>query len=105
MNIPLINFKNVEVDPKDLYKYIKMNTMICFENERRKNFSLSKDQICHNIGVKSSLFDRIQNDLALSHSPYRYDVSAKGKNNTQIMLALRIKVSGILVLLVLRTLV
>ena len=67
MNIPLINFKNVEVNPKDLYKYIKMNTMICFENE--KNPSLSKDQICHNIGVKSSSFDRLQKDLSLSHSP------------------------------------
>ena len=56
-----------------------MNTMICFENERRENPSLSKDQICHNIGVKSSSFDRIQKDLALLHSPYRYDVSAKVK--------------------------
>ena len=62
MNLPLINFKNVEVDLKDLYKYIKMNTMICFENEIRKIPSLSKDQICHNIGVKSSSFDRIQKD-------------------------------------------
>ena len=79
MNIPLINFQNVEFDPKDLYKYINMNTMISFENERRKNPLLSKDQICHNIGVKSSSFVRIQTDLALSHSPYRYDVSAKGK--------------------------
>ena len=90
MNIPLINFKNVEVDPKDIYKYIKMNTMICFDNERRKNPSLSKDQICYNIGVKSSSFDRIQKDLALSHSLYRYDVSAKRKNNTQIMQTIRI---------------
>ena len=30
MSIPLINFNNIEVDPKDLYKYIKMNTMISF---------------------------------------------------------------------------
>ena len=56
-----------------------MNTMISFENERRKNPSLSKNQICHNIAVKSSSFDWIQKDLALSHIPYRYDVSAKGK--------------------------
>ena len=28
------------IDPKDLYKYIKMNTMINFENERRKNIGL-----------------------------------------------------------------
>ena len=28
MSIPLINFKNIEVVPKDLYKYINMNTMI-----------------------------------------------------------------------------
>ena len=48
MSIPLINFKNFEVDPKDLYKYIQMNTMINFENKRRKNPGLGKDKICHN---------------------------------------------------------
>ena len=37
MIIPSINFQNVEFDPKDLYKYINMNTINSFENERRKN--------------------------------------------------------------------
>ena len=82
MNIPLINFENVEFDPKELYKYIHMNTMITFENKRTNNPLLTKDQSCHNIGVKSSLFNRIQKDLALSHSFYIYDVIAKGKHYT-----------------------
>ena len=43
MSIPLVNFKNIEFDPKDLYKYMQMNTMICFENEKRKNPLLTKD--------------------------------------------------------------
>ena len=38
----------------------------------------TKNQIFHNIGIKSSSFDRTQKDLALSHSLYRYDVIAKG---------------------------
>ena len=79
MSIPLINFKNIEVDPKDLYKYINMNTMINFQNERRKNPGLGKDQICHNIGVRPSSFDRLIQDLNLPHGQYRYDVIAKGK--------------------------
>ena len=33
--------------------------MISLENERKNNPLLSKDQICHNIGVKSSSYDRI----------------------------------------------
>ena len=79
MSIPLINFKNIEVDPKDLYKYINMNTMINFQNESRKNFGLGIDQICHNIGVKPSSFDRLLQDLNLPHGPYIYDVTVKGK--------------------------
>ena len=43
-----------------------MNTIISFENSRRKNLSLSKDQICHNISMKSSALGRIQKDLALN---------------------------------------
>ena len=43
MSIPLVNFKNIEFDPKELYKYIQVNTMINFENERRKNPGLGKD--------------------------------------------------------------
>ena len=79
MSLPLINFKNIEVDPKYLYKYIHMNTMINFENERLKNPGLGIDQICHNIGVKPILFDRQIQDLNLPHGPYRYDVTGKGK--------------------------
>ena len=56
-----------------------MNTMINFQNERRKNPRLGKDQICHNIGVKPSSFDRLIKDLNLPHGPYRYDVTGKGK--------------------------
>ena len=84
MSLPLINFKNVEFDPKDLYKYMQMNTMINFENERRTNPGLGKNQICHNIGVKPSSFDRQIQDLNLPHGPYRYDIVGKGKNNNQI---------------------
>ena len=79
MSIPLVNFKNIEFDPKDLYKYIQVNIMINFQNERRKNPGLGKDQICRNIGVKPSSFDRLIQDLNLPHGPYRYDVTAKGK--------------------------
>ena len=79
MSIPLVNFKNIEFDPKELYKYIHVNTMINFENERRTNPFLGKDQICHNSGVKPSSFDRQIQDLNLPHGPYRYDVTAKGK--------------------------
>ena len=43
MSIPLINFEHMSIDPKDLYKYINMNTMINFQNERRKNPGLGKD--------------------------------------------------------------
>ena len=78
MSIPLVNFKNIKFDPKDLYKYIQVNTMINFENERRKNPGLGKDQICRNIVVKPSSFDRQIQDLNLPHGPYRYDVTAKG---------------------------
>ena len=79
MSIQLINFKNLEVDLKDLYKYIYINTMINFENERRKNSGLGKDQSCHNIGVKPSSFDRQIQDLNLPHGPYRYDITGKRK--------------------------
>ena len=41
----------MSIDPKDLYKYIIMNTMINFQNKRRMNSILGKDQISHNIGV------------------------------------------------------
>ena len=43
MSIPLINFKNIEIDILDLYKNIKINNMISFENKRRKNPDLVKD--------------------------------------------------------------
>ena len=56
-----------------------MNTMINFENERRKNPGFGKDKICHNINVKPSLFDRQIQDLNLPHVPYRYDIVGKGK--------------------------
>ena len=56
--------------------------MINFENERRKNPGLGKDQICRNIGVKPSSFDEQIQDLNLPHGPYRYDVTAKGKKNS-----------------------
>ena len=56
MSIPLINFENMSIEPKDIYKYMQMNTMICLENERRKNPGLGNNQICHNIGVKPSSF-------------------------------------------------
>ena len=79
MSIPLVNFKNIEFDPKELYKYIQVNTMINFENERRKNPGLGKDQMCRNIGVIPSSFDRQIQDLNLPHGPYRYDITAKGK--------------------------
>ena len=81
MSIPFVNFKNIEFDPKELYKYIQVNTMINFENERRKNPGLGKDQICRNIGVKPSSFDRQIQDLNLPDGPYRYDVTGKGKKN------------------------
>ena len=57
MGIPLINLKNIEVYPEDLNKYIIISTMISFENERRKNPGLGRDQICHNIFVSPSSFD------------------------------------------------
>ena len=60
----------MSIDPKDLYKYINKNTMINFENERTKNYGLGKDQICRNIGVKPSSFDRQIQDLNLPHGPY-----------------------------------
>ena len=53
--------------------------MINFENERKKNPGLGQDQICHNIGVIPSSFDRQIQDLNLSHRPYRYDVVGNGK--------------------------
>ena len=31
MSTPLINFKNIEIDPKDLNKYININTIINFQ--------------------------------------------------------------------------
>ena len=66
-----------------------MNTMINFQNERRKNPGLGKDQIFYNIGVKPSSFDRLIQDLNLPHGPYRYDVFGKGKNNNQLMIILK----------------
>ena len=93
MSIPLINFKNIEVDPKDLYKYINMNTMINFQNERRTNPCLGNDQICHNIRVKPSSFDRLIPDFNLPHCSYRYNVSGKcNKNNQQTIILKRIQI-------------
>ena len=58
-----------------------MNTMINFQNKGRKNSSLGKDKISHNIGVKPSSFDRLIQDLNLLDGLYKYDVV--GKDNTQ----------------------
>ena len=54
-----------------------MNTMITFENERRKYPGLKKGQICQNNNIKSSSFDRIQKDLSLPHSLKDYFVHNK----------------------------
>ena len=90
MSIPLVDFKNIEFDPKELYKYIQVNTMINFENKRRKNPVLGKDQICRKIGVKPSSFDRQIQDLNLPDGPYRYDVTGKcKKNNNQQTIILK----------------
>ena len=63
MSTPLINFKNIEIDPKDLNKYININTIINFQKQRRKNRGFGKDTICHNIGVKPSSFNKLIHDL------------------------------------------
>ena len=47
----------------------------------RKHPSLTKDQICHNIGIKPSSFHSQLQNVNLPHIPYRYNVTVN--SNTQ----------------------